>query len=634
MSKLKEAALAYAARGWPVFPCGRNKAPIVETGFHAATTNPDQIASWWDAWPDANIGFAVGQAGMMVVDLDPGHDPILAQSLPPTALEQASPRGRHLFYALAEGEICKSPQSRVAEHVDVRSDRAYVLLCPSVTADGAYTWVSEGRPAYRPDEILRIANSARDKNPERDVWPIAPDLPENVQRAIAWLQDTAAPAIEGQLGDSKTVATAAMLRSLGISESKALDLMLDLYNPRCEPPWDDDAMALKVRNGYLFANGQPGELTQAFREAQVRALFSPVDIVIPISDLTQVGRFRAVDRDGMDLIKEPTWLIHDCIPEGGYAVLFGPPGGLKTFVALDMALSVATGTTFPWGGLWPRVNGSRPVLFAAGEGRANIVKRVMAWEKKHWGGRRVKNFIMVDPVPRVAEPEVFRDFLKLGDNMSPDGYALVVIDTVGRAMSAINENAQEHASKFTLMVAAMQQHFGCAVLALHHTGHGNGDRAKGSIVFEADADTMIRVDRESKDSPILELVMTKQKDAAEWRDPRVAEAYEILLPGGRKSLAVGEPSEETLEALKPVEGAGQDKPNVLEIVEAAAEKVLKSVTGRVWSQKALAEAVAMDPNIDIPSNRLANHWLVMLREKTGSKAASWYEPATARWRMK
>ena len=633
MESLKKSALAYAAKGWPVFPVGRNKAPLVDGGFHAATTNPEQIESWWSAWPEANIGFSPGHAGLMVIDLDPGHDPAFAQSLPATGMAQSTPRGgQHLFYALGAGETCKSPQSRVAEHVDVRSAGAYVLLHPSATADGAYAWTGEGKPAYRPDELLRVANSAREKNPERDVWPIAPDLPENIQRAIDWLQDTAAPAIEGRGGDAKTVAAAAMLRSLGISEGKALDLMLDHYNPRCNPHWDDDAMALKVRNGYLFANGQPGELTQAFREAQVRSLFSPVELVVS-PDLTQVGRFRAVDRDGMDLIKEPAWLIEDCIPEGGYAVLFGPPGGLKTFVALDMALSIATGTTFPWDGLWPRVNGGRPVLFAAGEGRANIVKRLAAWEKKHWGGRRVKNFIMVDPVPRVAEPEAFKDFLKLGDNMSPDGYALVVIDTVGRAMSGINENAQEHASKFTLMISAMQQHFGSAILALHHTGHGNGDRAKGSIVFEADADTMIRVDRE-EDSEIFRLVMTKQKDAAEWRSPRIGQAYEIMLPGGRKSLAVGEPSEETLEALKPVEGAGQDKSNVLEIVETATEKVLKSVTGRVWSQKALAEAVAMDPNIDIPSNKLASHWLVMLREKTGSKAASWYEPATSRWRMK
>ena len=101
MSNLKEAALAYAARGWPILPCGLNKAPLVETGFHAATTNPEQIEAWWDKWPGANIGFSPGHAGLMVIDLDPGHDPAFARSLPATPLAQSTPRGgRHLFYAL------------------------------------------------------------------------------------------------------------------------------------------------------------------------------------------------------------------------------------------------------------------------------------------------------------------------------------------------------------------------------------------------------------------------------------------------------------------------------------------------------------------------------------------------------
>lgn len=631
----KEAALAYARKGWPIFPCRADKSPLVGTGFYAATTSPDQIEAWWTEFPDANIGFSPGEVGLVAVDLDPGHDPAFAESLPETQLVQATPRGgKHLFYTLAAGEYCKSPQGKISPHVDVRSSGAYVLLAPSTTDHGAYRWERDGNPGYRPDELLRMANAAREKNRERDIWIIEPDLPENIERAADWLQSVAAPAVEGRGGDGMTVGAAAMLRSLGVSEARALDLMMEYYNPRCEPPWDDEGMALKVRNGYAFANGQPGELTAAFREAEVRALFKPVEKPPIVPGVNERGRFRAVDRDGMGLINPPSWLIHDCIPEGGYAILFGPPGGLKTFVALDMALSVATGATFPWAGLWGRVTKAGPVLFLAGEGRSNIVKRVEAWEHKHWGGERVENFVMIDPVPRVTEtPESFKAFVELALHMSPGGYSLAVIDTVGRAMAGVNENAQEHASKLSLMVAALQKELQCAVLALHHTGHGNGDRTKGSIVFEADADTLIRVDREEK-SNLFSLVMTKQKDAPEWRDPRVGYAYEVTLPNGYTSLAVGAPTEEVLEAAKPAINAAQDKESVLEIVATATEKVLKSVIGRAWTQKALAEAVAMDPAVDIASGALANRWLVTLREKSDGPAANWYDPVTSRWRLK
>ena len=77
MPDLKQAALAYARRGWPVFPIVPNaKRPFPNTnGVHEATTNPIKITEWWTDTPNANIGFHVGAASMMAVDFDPGSDP-------------------------------------------------------------------------------------------------------------------------------------------------------------------------------------------------------------------------------------------------------------------------------------------------------------------------------------------------------------------------------------------------------------------------------------------------------------------------------------------------------------------------------------------------------------------------------
>ncbi len=68
---LGRAALYYARTwGWPVFPLiPGTKEPLTKHGFKDATTDPDQIAQWWRAAPDANIGLPTG-GRFDVLDVD------------------------------------------------------------------------------------------------------------------------------------------------------------------------------------------------------------------------------------------------------------------------------------------------------------------------------------------------------------------------------------------------------------------------------------------------------------------------------------------------------------------------------------------------------------------------------------
>src|SRR5215469_11221378 len=70
---LLAAALAYAARGWAVFPLqpGGKKPMAGSNGFKDATIDHAQIEAWWTKNPDANIGIATGAAsGISVLDVD------------------------------------------------------------------------------------------------------------------------------------------------------------------------------------------------------------------------------------------------------------------------------------------------------------------------------------------------------------------------------------------------------------------------------------------------------------------------------------------------------------------------------------------------------------------------------------
>src|SRR5579859_6830374 len=69
----RQAALAYATSGLPVFPL-KGKRPLTQHGFYEASTDLDIVRSWWNRWPLANIGIPTGTpTGWWVLDIDARH---------------------------------------------------------------------------------------------------------------------------------------------------------------------------------------------------------------------------------------------------------------------------------------------------------------------------------------------------------------------------------------------------------------------------------------------------------------------------------------------------------------------------------------------------------------------------------
>jgi Bifunctional DNA primase/polymerase, N-terminal len=169
---LQEAALAYAAIGWPVFPkAPGGKQPAISRasthrkwadrgrycpggcgldghGHRDATTDPDKIAYWWRRDPDRNIGIATGAPGPDVVDVDTGEGydgmPAFRQArrsgvLPePGAIIRTPSTGIHAYYA-GTGQPCGTIRGR---HVEYNAAGGSVTAPPSGAAGGGYVVVS------------------------------------------------------------------------------------------------------------------------------------------------------------------------------------------------------------------------------------------------------------------------------------------------------------------------------------------------------------------------------------------------------------------------------------------------------------------------------------------------------------
>ena len=132
-------ALAYAARGWPVFPCQPGeKTPATTHGYRDATTDPEQITAWFTRHPDRNLAIATGAPGPDVLDID-HHGPAgngyaaLARLRAAGLLDGAAAYvrtpsgGLHAYFTGTTQRNGHLP----ARHLDFRSAGGYVLAPPS-----------------------------------------------------------------------------------------------------------------------------------------------------------------------------------------------------------------------------------------------------------------------------------------------------------------------------------------------------------------------------------------------------------------------------------------------------------------------------------------------------------------------
>ena len=133
------AALAFASRGWPVFPT-RDKRPLTEHGRSDATTNVETIKTWWTRWPNAGTTIATGeQAGIVVLDVDidtekgvHGLDALdqLGVGTHPQTPTAHTPRGGvHLLFA-HPGHFVRTVAGKLGRGLDIRGDGGSITLPP------------------------------------------------------------------------------------------------------------------------------------------------------------------------------------------------------------------------------------------------------------------------------------------------------------------------------------------------------------------------------------------------------------------------------------------------------------------------------------------------------------------------
>jgi hypothetical protein len=185
-----------------------------------------------------------------------------------------------------------------------------------------------------------------------------------------------------------------------------------------------------------------------------------------------------------------SYLVKGWLGAGQMSVVYGPSNVGKSFIVLDLAYHVAAG--MEWQG--SKINGG-PVLYLATEGGHAFKNRVFALTQKH-GSTNVPLAVRASPVD-LLHPEA--DMPELGAlcqqiEQQYGKLAMIVVDTLSRAMSGGDENGPSDMTAFINNLDALRDFTGAHVLIVHHTGKDAAQGARGHSSLRAATDTEIELE--------------------------------------------------------------------------------------------------------------------------------------------
>lgn len=502
----EEQSLALADRGFWIFPVIPNgKRPLIPGWQEAATTDPETIGKWFRG-SDANIGISTGPSRLVVIDLDMPKDggPTGAAAFAELAKShgatfgymstftvRTASGGLHLYFRVPDGVDLRNSVRKLGPSIDVRAEGGLVVAPGSEVDGSAYLVIRDCEPAPLPSWLTETLTQ-----PVRPEVPIdGPDGPTSpyAEKALQGECGKVRGALEGTRNDTLVRAAFALGQLVAegqITGARAARELLDAAD---------------------YAGLEPAEAAATVASGLKGGMANPRRKEIEVVE-SRPAQWLSVNQ--LDSMPEPEPLIADTIDKRTVAELVGQWGTCKSFIALDWALSVATGKA--WHGR--KVEQGR-VLYIVAEGAYGLSKRVAAW-RNTYGQKITNDALIVQPTPinLMNTAEIDRLCERLG------GFGLIIIDTLSKCMVGADENSAQAMSVAVDSMYRMRDATGAGtVLVVHHTGK-DGMTSRGSGALDAGVDTVYITDKDVNGTR-LRRIKRKEGKQPDTVSLRLVDAY-------------------------------------------------------------------------------------------------------------
>ena len=253
-----------------------------------------------------------------------------------------------------------------------------------------------------------------------------------------------------------------------------------------------------------------------------------------------------------------SYLVSRMLYRDGLAVLFGAPGAAKSFLALDICLSLTSGRMWSLGGevLRGRDGGRGVAHYLMAEGAPTNRARTRAWLHHHGMPRdsirgRFKPFTR--HIIELSDAGIAR-YLPIVERDRPD---IVILDTKNLMFVGRESQGEDYGAMLRVLHRIREAAGGCAVILIDHSGLGDQTRTRGGNAQKGGIETEIMV---TDEDGMRVVSMTRDKSgtvgARVWRF-RLHQIEELRTAPDQDPPAVLVPVSEDEAARKPFEVEGR-----------------------------------------------------------------------------
>ena len=322
---VSEQAAEYVDNGWSVLPVRpEEKRPYMTNWLQYTKTRAPKamVESWFTNLTGAGVGVVTGRiSNMVVLDVEsscpyPIED--LLKKYPTQMIARSGGGGFHLFYQYPTNQSRVSNRVRIFEGADLRADGGFIVLPPTMHPSGnRYEWVRRGPLGTFPADLLDLQAQPKTSGD-------------------GWITEALRGVSEGGRNDA-CARLAGYFFKKGMNSDIVEALLLD-WNERNEPPLPVNEVRTTIKSIERSHAVGDTQFTQVQFEDDRPAQEQKPESSFGVMKLNDY--VKGYGGDGV------SWLVDEWLPDKSITFLVSPPESYKTWLLLDLAVSVAAGVPF------------------------------------------------------------------------------------------------------------------------------------------------------------------------------------------------------------------------------------------------------------------------------------------------